>query len=167
MSETSIKDTFSRIPTSVSVVCVLPVESPSQIFAATISSLMSLSVSPKEEEVAFALKRNSYVGNKISAGISFSISVLNLNQSDIAKYYGRTKDATDTGEGKGINYWDLSQEFPFIKSSVIVLECELDQQIVCSHSTIYIAKILRFRNLTEISPLIYQDRNFGKFNAEI
>ena len=120
-------------------------------------------MTPKEEEVAFALKRNSYVGNKISTGISFSISVLNFNQSEIAKYYGKAKDATVIDELSGINYWDLSQEFPFIKSSVIALQCELDQQIDRRHSTIYIAKIKKFRNLSEINPLIYQDRNYGNF----
>ena len=167
LNNSNIKDTFSRLASSVSVLRVLSAEAPPGIIAATISSLMSLSVAPKEEEVAFALKKNSYVGEKVSIGSKFSISVLNIAQMELATYYGSSNNALRKNEKKWENYWDDSEEFPYIKSSVIALHCELDKLIHRSHSVLYIARIIQFRSSNATSPLIYQDRSYGRFSQSL
>ncbi len=160
MEQIGFKDAMSLVPTSVSVVRVNSTNSTSQIVAATISSLISLSVVDGEEEIMFALKSNSYLGQKLLEEKFFSVNLLNSKQDDLAKKYGSSANsATDLSVSEE-EFWIVRENFTYLQNSVITLFCELTDHHVRKHSTLYFGKIISSTGLSSASPLIYQNRQF-------
>ena len=154
------KDAMSLVPTSVSVVRVNSSVTNSQITASTISSLISLSVIDGDEEIMFALKNNSYLGQKLLEEKFFSINLLNSKQDYLAKKYGSSANATTNLSVSQEESWMAMENFMYLRHSVISIFCELTDQNVRKHSTLYFGKIISSTGLVSARPLIYQNRQF-------
>ena len=154
------KDAMSLVPTSVCVVRVNSSVAASPIVAATISSLISLSVVDGEEEIMFALKNNSYLGQKLLEEKYFSINLLNSKQDYLAKKYGSSANSTTDLNISEDESWMVMENFMYLQNSVITLFCELTDHNERKHSTLYFGKITSSTGLASARPLIYQNRQF-------
>ena len=151
---------MSLVPTSVSIIRLTPKAKNSEFVAATVSSLISVSVAEGEEEVLFALKNDSYLGQRILQENSFTISLLSSSQGYIAKHYGSSKPSSNLPDVNQENHWlEVNGSF-FLKNSVISLNCKLSDHQVREYSTIYFGKVTESITDATNSPLIYQNRNF-------
>jgi len=160
MGHTSFRDAMSLVPTSVSIIRLAPKAKNSEFVAATVSSLISVSVAEGEEEVLFALKNDSYLGQRILQENSFTISLLSSSQEFIAKLYGSSKPSTNLPEIKQEKLWlEVNGSF-YLKNSVVSLICELSDHHVREYSTIYFGRVTESITSATDLPLIYQNRNF-------
>lgn len=155
------KDAMSQIPASVSVVGSFATNLQPEIVAATISSLVSVSVNPDGEEVLFALKNESFLGNHLVRSSSCSISVLNERQHEVAKYFGSSASIHQSQEGLGEKFWNRSRDFPYIDEAIVVLSCEVYEIVKRAHSTVYFARVKHFFSDDTQKPLAYFDRKFN------
>jgi flavin reductase (DIM6/NTAB) family NADH-FMN oxidoreductase RutF len=155
------KDAMSQIPSSVSVVGAFANDLQSEIVAATISSLVSVSVNPESEEVLFALKNKSFLGNHLLDSPLCSISVLNNRQHEVAYFFGSRTSALQPQEGLVEKIWNRSGNFPYINEASVVLLCKIREKIERSHSTIYFASVIEFFCDDIQKPLVYFDRKFN------
>jgi flavin reductase (NADH) len=156
------RDAMSKIPTSVSVVSSFSFDLQAPIVAATISSLVSISVNPGGEEVLFALKNESFLGSHLLRSSLCSISVLNDEQHEIAHHFGSSNSARQSPEDLGEKYWNRSRSFPYIDEAFVVFSCEVREVVKRTHSTVYFARVFQFFTDDKKKPLVYFDR---KFNA--
>jgi flavin reductase (DIM6/NTAB) family NADH-FMN oxidoreductase RutF len=160
MERLGFKDAMSLVPTSVSIIRVSsPVTDP-QIVAATISSLISLSVIEGEEEIMFALKNNSYLGQKLLDEKFFSINLLNSKQDYLAKKYGSSVKPTGSSKENEEELWIEMNNFIYLQNSVISIFCELTDYSERKNSTLYFGKISASIGSISASPLVYQNRQF-------
>jgi len=65
---------------------------------ATISSLTSLNVSPQKEELLLVLKKNSHTIAMLRRNPFFAISILNRNQSEVAKHFSMSREILNSRE---------------------------------------------------------------------
>lgn len=165
MERLGFKDAMSLVPTSVSIIRVTSLDTDPQIVAATISSLISLSVIEGEEEIMFALKNNSYLGQKLLTEKFFSINLLNSKQEDLAKKYGSSvKPAGSTTENEE-ELWIEMNNFKYLQNSVVSIFCELTDYLERKHSTLYFGKINASIGSIVSTPLVYQNRQFRNCNS--
>jgi flavin reductase (DIM6/NTAB) family NADH-FMN oxidoreductase RutF len=160
MEHTSFRDAMSLVPTSVSIIRLTPKVKNSEIVAATVSSLISVSVMEGKEEVLFALKNDSYLGQRLVQEKSFTINLLGSRQDFIAKLYGSSKPIANLLDVNHEKLW-LEVEGSFhLKNSLVSLNCELSDHHVREYSTIYFGRVTESITSAIDSPLIYQNRNF-------
>jgi len=155
------KDAMSQIPASVCVVGSFTTNLQPEIVAATISSLVSVSVNPGSEEVLFALKNESFLGNHLLRSSLCSISVLNDRQHEVANYFGSSTSALQSQEGLVEKFWNRSGGFPYINEASVVFSCEIREKIERTHSTVYFARVIQFFSDDRQKPLVYFDRKFN------
>ena len=155
------KDAMSQIPSSVSVVGAFANNFHPEIVAATISSLVSVSVNPESEEVLFALKNSSFLGNHLLNSSLCSISVLNNMQHEVAHLFGSRTSALESQVGSVEKFWNRSGDFPYIDEAFVVFSCKIRESIKRDHSTIYFAEVIQFFSDNRHKPLVYFDRRFN------
>ena len=160
MEKLGFKDAMSLVPTSVSVLRVTSSVTNPQVVAVTISSLISLSVAHGEEEIMFALKNNSYFGQRLLEEKVFSISLLNSGQDNLARKYGSSANLQPDLDLNEEESWVAVDNFFYLRNSLLVLFCELTDHDVRKHSTLYFGKILSLNGSVTSSPLVYQNRHF-------
>lgn len=160
MELTSFRDAMSLVPTSVSIIRLTPKVKNSEIVAATVSSLISVSVMKGKEEVLFALKNDSYLGQRLVQEKSFTISLLGSSQDSIAKLYGSSKPTANLPKVKQEKLWLEVEGSFYLKNSLVSLNCELSDHHMREYSTIYFGRITESITLAMDSPLIYQNRKF-------
>ncbi len=152
------RDVMSLVPTSVSVLTHLE---NNLIFGCTISSLVSVNISEENPEIVFVLKKDSLFGNKIRAGIYFTINVLSSDQSDLAKIYSTGRDPDIASEAN----WHVDKRFAVIRSCRSVINCQLSK-VYDSHSAdIFIGSVLNYSGDAEKSALLYDARSYGIFES--
>ena len=157
----SFKDAMSQIPASVSIVGSFTAGLQSGVVAATISSLVSVSINPNGEEVLFALKNESFLGNHLHRSSFCSISVLNDQQREIANYFGSRTPALQLPEDLAEKYWNRSKGFPYINEAFVVFSCEIREKITRQYSTVYFARVNQFFTDKTQKPLVYFNRKFN------
>jgi hypothetical protein len=160
MEKLGFKDAMSLVPTSVSVLRVTSSIANPQVVAATISSLISLSVVDGEEEIMFALKNNSYFGQRLLEEKVFSISVLNSGQDYLARKYGSSANQLPDLTLNEEESWVAVGNSFYLRNSLFVLFCELTDHDVRKHSTLYFGKIFSINGSLASTPLVYQNRKF-------
>ncbi len=155
---------MSHIPASVSVVGSFGIDFQSGIVAATISSLVSVSITAGGEEVLFALKNESFLGKYLLESPLCSISVLNDQQRDVADFYGSRSSAIQSPDERSETYWNRSMGFPYIDEASVVFLCEIREKITRLYSTVYFAKVNQFFTDESQKPLVYVNRKFNSIN---
>ena len=83
---TEFKEAMSKVLNTVSLLAYNSGESQDVLRAITVSSLVSVSVTEKEEEVLCVLKKDSLAGRELVIGKKISINVLSNLQTNIAKF---------------------------------------------------------------------------------
>jgi flavin reductase (DIM6/NTAB) family NADH-FMN oxidoreductase RutF len=145
------KEAMSLIPTSVAIVWLTSDQG--QISGCTISSFISVSVIENDEEVAFVLRNNSRTGQSIKSSQNFKISILSREQFEIASVFSQ-----------GLQIIDLNlalQEHPmWHENSVCEFSLRMKQEIVLSHSTVFLAGVASFISRPHLKPLIYSAREY-------
>lgn len=154
----NFRDAMSLVPTCVSILSCIQNNS---IYGCTISSLVSVNINEKSPEILFVLKNESSIGDKIKLGNLFSINILADNQMALAKKYSQKREPDSLSD----QTWNISDGFPKIQGARIHLECELASVYESHAANIFVGSINKyFGDLTK-SALIYDARNYGRFNT--
>jgi flavin reductase (DIM6/NTAB) family NADH-FMN oxidoreductase RutF len=145
------KEAMSLIPTSVAIAWLA--NEKKQFFGCTISSFISVSIIQESEQVAFLLRTNSRTGERIRNSKNFKISILSKDQIEIAKIFSR---------GLGITELNLAtEEYPlWFEESVCEFSLTMEQEVVLSNSTIFIANVTSFLSRPNLQPLVYIAREY-------
>jgi flavin reductase (DIM6/NTAB) family NADH-FMN oxidoreductase RutF len=161
LSEDRLRILLRQMP---SIVCVLTAFDDSNIYSATISSLVSLDIDAKEPVICFVLKKESAVGTIIREKKFFSISVLDVLQSEISSKFSQPRekkcinDLGDEYEWHKVGTFCIPECFALIKASLIKV---LDDY----GSDLYIANVEKAHLDVRKTPLIYQNRIYGAFTG--
>ena len=159
LSEDRLRILLRQIP---SIVCVLTAFNDSNLYSATISSLVSLDIDAKEPVICFVLKKESGVGMIIREKKFFSISVLDVLQSEISSKFSQPRekkninDLGDEYEWHNVGTFCIPECFALIKASLINV-------IEDYGSDLYIASVEKAHLDAGKTPLIYQNRIYGAF----
>ncbi len=152
---------MAGVPTCVAVICY-PYED--MVLGCTISSFTSISVAENSERILFILRSESTTGKNISNLERFTINILSENQADLAKFLGskRTPQEVNTylRNGKTENH---SESFS-ITGAVSYCEVVVDREFQESDSTIYVCRVIDFKNSNDpvLTPIAYYNRKFTK-----
>jgi flavin reductase (DIM6/NTAB) family NADH-FMN oxidoreductase RutF len=151
----SFKDAVSLVPTSVSVVSCMDV---SNIYACTISSLVSVDISEDSPTIMFVLSKNSQIGAKIQSLRDFTINVLSEDLQGAAIKYSTTRDK----EVLPSQTWAIqNNRFAALIGSRTIFCCSFNRTYSDQTADIYIATVINYHFNAKIKPLIYDSRKFG------
>jgi flavin reductase (DIM6/NTAB) family NADH-FMN oxidoreductase RutF len=155
----NFRDAMSLVPSSVSV---LATWGDSRIYACTISSLVSVNISPDYPEILFVLKKDSSTGDLIKANKFFTINLLSHKQRDSAHEFSSPRTIS---VGIDSTKWRLESgnQLELIGSRVF-MACELNQIYEDHLADIYVARVLNYKFDNSKPALIYDERKYGTFN---
>lgn len=153
----SFRDVMSLVPTCVSILSCIQ---NSSIYGCTISSLVSVNIYEKSPEILFVLKNESLIGDKIKSGNLFSINVLANNQMGLAKKYSQEREPDLLSD----KTWNASNGFPKIQGARVYLECELTKVYDSHAADIFVCSVNKYFGDLNQSALIYDARDYGRFN---
>jgi len=152
VTNVEFKNLMASIPTCVAV--VWGITKSNAMFGCTISSLVSVSIQPNAEEILFVLKRVSSTGANLRDCERFKISVLEENQSHIAKEFSERSPANEPYQIKHLGTWwdEVVAEFTL----------ELSGAYERENATLFIAKVISIRHNQHVKPLVYVNRSYQK-----
>ena len=153
----SFRDIMSLVPTSVSILSCIQ---NSLIYGCTISSLVSVNIDEKSPEIIFVLKNESLIGKNVRLGNLFTINVLASSQISLAKKYSQEREPDLLSD----KTWNISNGFPKIQGARVYLECELAKVYESHAANIFVGSINKYFGDLNQSALIYDARDYGKFN---
>jgi hypothetical protein len=158
----NFRDVMAGIPSCVGVVSIKRDE---HLFGCTISSFISLSVDQGAEKVLFVLKSDSQTGLRLKDGHNFTVSILNANQSEIARVAGSGLPPDELTQFLIENSESSSSGLSIIRDCIIGFELLLEQSISVENAELFICKVLGV-HLTQSdysAPMVYLKRRFGYF----
>jgi flavin reductase (DIM6/NTAB) family NADH-FMN oxidoreductase RutF len=164
MSE--FKEAMSRISNTVSLLAYSSGQPQVQIKAVTISSLISVCVIEKEEEVLFVLKKDSSAGKGLFIGKEISINVLSNLQSDIAQVYGGGPTSREIRLNDQSQYWDNSQRVPELIGAHLVFVGKVEDVIGRKASNLFLCRISELSMNKQSEPLIHYLRRYQPPNPQ-
>ena len=150
MNNSEFKNLMACIPTCVAV--IWGTTNSRSVFGCTISSLVSISIQPGNEEVLFVLKKLSHTGAKLRECQTFKISVLEENQSHIAKKFS---EGFPGNENSNVNHFD-----DWSNDVVSEFTLELIGEYEREASILFVAKVIKIFHTQNAKPLVYLDRNY-------
>ena len=153
----NFRDIMSLVPTSVSILSSIQ---NNLIYGCTISSLVSVNVDEKSPEIIFVLKNESLIGKNIRLGNLFTINVLASSQISLAKKYSQEREPDLLSD----QTWNISDGFPKIQGARVYLECELAKVYESHAANIFVGSINKYFGDLDQSALIYDARDYGRFN---
>ena len=153
----NFRDIMSLVPTSVSILSCIQ---NNLIYGCTISSLVSVNVDEKSPEIIFVLKNESLIGKNIRLGNLFTINVLASSQISLAKKYSKEREPDLLSD----QTWNISDGFPKIQGARVYLECELAKVYESHAANIFVGSINKYFGDLNQSALIYDARDYGRFN---
>jgi flavin reductase (DIM6/NTAB) family NADH-FMN oxidoreductase RutF len=162
----SFKDAMSKVANTVSILAFDEGKESEEIFAVTISSLMSVSVSENEEEILFVLKNNSHAAMKLMVGTRFTINVLSDLQSDLAQTYGGTRHLKEFRSQLTKDCWDIVGDVPMLKNAHLVFTAEINHIVQRKYSNLYLGHISNFIVSSDTQPLIHYLRMYQAPNPK-
>ena len=157
---TEFKEAMSKVLNTVSLLAYNSGESQDVLRAITVSSLVSVSVTEKEEEVLFVLKKDSLAGRELVIGKKISINVLSNLQTNIAKFYGGGPNSNESEMFDQSQHWDNSREVPTLIGAHLVFEAEVQDKIKRKFSDVFLCSISTFYISSESMPLVHYLRRY-------
>ena len=154
----SFRDVMSLVPTSVSILSCIQ---DNLIYGCTISSLVSVDINEKSPEIIFVLKNESLIGNNIRLGSFFTINVLSSSQMNLAKKYSHEREPDLLSD----QIWSISGGFSKIQGARVYLECELAKVYESHAANIFVGSVKKYFGDFNRSALIYDARDYGRFNS--
>jgi len=153
MNSIDFKNALSTMANSVAVILV---ENQEEIVGCTVSSVFSTNID--EPEIAFVLKKNSYIGNILAKCGYSTINFLSRNQEEIADYYSSPNRTAMTSHVR----WSRNAlgEVIIAKSSFI-LSATFSKVVKLPKCDIYIMSVIACE-ITDEQVLIYQNRKYQK-----
>lgn len=153
----SFRDVMSLIPTSVSVLSCLHHE---KVYGCTVSSIVSVNVDNGKEQVIFVLRKKSVIGSKIILNKMFTINILSSEQIHLADRYSREREPEDQ---QGVDWQILSGLFAQLPNVRAILNCEFSCVYTDHEADIFVAKVISYKGIKDVSALIYNSRKYGVF----
>ena len=153
----NFRDIMSLVPTSVSILSCIQ---NNLIYGCTISSLVSVNVNEKSPEIIFVLKNESLIGKNIRLGNLFTINVLASSQISLAKKYSQEREPDLLSD----QTWNISNGFPKIQGARVYLECKLTKVYDSRAANIFVGSVNKYFGDLNQSALIYDARDYGRFN---
>ncbi len=145
------KDAMSLVPTSVAIAWTK--NNQGEISGCTISSFISVSVEKENEAIAFVLRNDSRTATTISELEKFKISILSEDQVELANIFSRGLPIAELNSVIGTNP-------TWIYHSTCEFTLKLQQKVLLTNSTIFIADVLSFIARPNLQPLIYSAREY-------
>jgi flavin reductase (DIM6/NTAB) family NADH-FMN oxidoreductase RutF len=127
---------------------------------ATVSSLISLNVSPQKEELLLVLKKNSHTIAVLRQNPLFAISLLNRNQSEVAKHFSMSREIVNSREHLIESQFDQKFVYFAIKPAA-ELVCEFTKEYIHDESVIVIANVLQTKINDLGNVLTYSQRTYN------
>jgi flavin reductase (DIM6/NTAB) family NADH-FMN oxidoreductase RutF len=128
-----------------------------QIHGMTVNSFTSISLDPPIISVTLANETRTL--NLVNQSGTFSISLLNYNQQDIAdKFAGKIPD--EGNRIKGLEIVNLPDGLIAIKGSLAWVECKVRLKLPFENSTLLVADVMNTSLDREGNPLIYHNRGY-------
>ena len=127
---------------------------------ATISSLISLNVSPQKEELLLVLKKTSHTIAMLRGNSLFAISLLNRNQSDVAKHFSMSREIINSHEHLIQSRFEQKIVY-FAINSAAELVCRFTKQHIHDESVIVIANVLQTKINDLDNVLTYSQRTYN------
>ncbi len=152
----SFKDALAKLGSSVSIISIVD---EGLLYACTISSLNASNV--LDPELMFQLTHTSKVGDRIKAGIFFSISVLGGEHAGLATYFANPRSILSV-ESHSKDFARLKSgdtNFAVLPDSPMYFLCKFNESIRRGNSEIYFSKIIG-GSTSKSSSLIYQNRKY-------
>ena len=163
---TKFKDAMSKVSNTVSLFAYYSGQRQGEPRAITISSLISVSVEEKEEEVLFVLKKDSSAGRELFIGKEISINVLSNLQADIAKVYGGSPLSGEIGlHDQGV-YWSNSQGVPELIGAHLMFVGKVEEIVARNASNLFLCRVSRFSISNDSEPLIHYLRRYQSPNPQ-
>jgi flavin reductase (DIM6/NTAB) family NADH-FMN oxidoreductase RutF len=163
---TKFKEAMSKVSNTVSLLAYKSEQSQGELRAITISSLISVSVVEKEEEVLFVLKKDSSAGKELFIGKEISINVLSNLQAHIAQVYGGGSLSGEIGLHDQREYWNNSQSVPELIGAHLVFVGKVEEIVARNASNLFLCRISRFSISKESEPLIHYLRRYQSPNPQ-
>lgn len=156
MDSQSFKNALAKLGSSVSIISIVD---DGLLYACTISSLNASNV--LDPELMFQLTHTSKVGNRIKAGIFFSISVLGGEHAGLATYFANPRSILDVeSHTKDFAIFNSDEiNFAVLPDSPMYFLCKFNESIKRVNSEIYFSKVID-GSTTASSSLIYQNRKY-------
>ena len=102
----------------------------------------------------------SLIGKNIRLGNLFTINVLASSQISLAKKYSKEREPDLLSD----ETWNISDGFPKIQGARVYLECELAKVYESHAANIFVGSINKYFGDLNQSALIYDARDYGRFN---
>ena len=148
---------MSLVPTCVSILSCIQ---NNLIYGSTISSLVSVNIDEKNPQIIFVLKNESLVGKNIRLGSFFTINVLTSSQMDLAKKYSQEREPDLLSD----QTWKISDGYSKIQGARVYLECELAKVYESHAANIFVGSVNKHLGDLNYPALIYNERDYGRFN---
>lgn len=154
------RNLMAEIPTCVGVIVA---RCESQLYACTISSLISLSVDSGKEEVLFVLRTGSTTGEVLKLCGRFGVNILNKSQSPIAIAAGGSLKGIELKNYLSEVFRTQGHEELVFRQAKVFLSLKLKNVISSETSEIFICTVEMNESFYDSSspPLIYSSRRFG------
>lgn len=152
------RESMSRLAAGVTVVMT---EMEGRPWGLTVSACCSLSMEPPLLLVSLA--STSASAKAIQQNQSFSVSLLGEDQTDVARAGatpGQPKFFEDYTEEAGGAYFN-------VKQALANIHCSVDRIIEAGDHTIFIGMVEKVRLGESKEPLLYFNRQFGKFQTQV
>jgi flavin reductase (DIM6/NTAB) family NADH-FMN oxidoreductase RutF len=127
---------------------------------ATISSLISLNVTPQKEELLLVLKKNSHTVAMLRHNPLFTISLLNRNQSEVAKHFSMSREIPDSREHL-IQSRFKEKTVYFAINPAAELVCDFNNEYIHDESVIVIANVVQTKINDLGNVLTYSQRSYN------
>jgi flavin reductase (DIM6/NTAB) family NADH-FMN oxidoreductase RutF len=126
---------------------------------ATISSLISVNVDPKNEELLLVLKRKSHTISIIRENPLFTVSLLSRNQTEAAKYFSMDRDTLHLNEYLTQSKFEEKTVY-FVQNPAAELVCQFSESYSRDESLIVIANVLETKIHDLSNVLTYSQRTY-------
>lgn len=154
-----LRSIFRQLPT---MVCVLTGADEKALYSATISSLVCVDIDADKPIVSFVLKKTSTIGSILARNGRFSISVLDVLQTEVSLKFSQPRERLTLKQfsseyaKEGKNFYAIPECFALIEASVVTIIREFE-------SDIYIVTVEDSKVDASKTPLMYSNRKYGLF----
>lgn len=150
----NFKDCLSNYATGITVITTR--ESTQNFIGITISSFTSLSLDPNL--IMFSINNHSSSLDCLRRQQQFTISILSMEQQDIAKYFARNFNDKSWDNIK--YHLSPKTQCPVIEGAIAYIECNLHEELIGGDHIIIIGEVVGVKKMNTKKPLIHFRRNY-------